>query len=159
MSDNKSKIIINYSVINILNVRQGVKMDRELRKTTVKLHQRLYDVIENIAKKEGVTVSEVMRDLLDKALTERVTEENMDVIARVVRQQVEVVMKPHVERICALSSKGGHMAAAAAFLNTQALMDLVPPERKKDARQMYENARKKAVAYMKTKTDEFEDEY
>ena len=131
-------------------------MENELRKISVKLYSRQYETIEAIANKNGESISEVVRKLIDQALSERVVEQNTDLMTKIIRQQLEATLKPHVERICAISSKGGHMAAASAFLNTQALMDLVPVERKKDARQMYENARKKAVAYMKTKTDEFD---
>lgn len=131
-------------------------MSVELRKTSVKLYQRQYEAIERMAKNEGTSISDVMRELIDRALTEKVAEENTDLIAHVVRKQVESVMKPHIERLAALSSKGGHMAARATFLNVQALMDLVPPENRKDVRSMYDNASKKAVAYMKTRVDEFE---
>lgn len=131
-------------------------MSVELRKTSVKLYQRQYDAIERMAKNEGMSISDVMRELIDRALTEKVTEENTDLIAHVVKKQLEVVLKPHVERLAALSSKGGHMAARATFLNVQALMDLVPPENRKDVRAMYESASKKAVAYMHMPVEEYE---
>lgn len=131
-------------------------MSVELRKTSVKLYQRQYDAIERMAKNEGTSISDVMRELIDRALTEKVTEENTDLIAHVVKKQLEVVLKPHVERLAALSSKGGHMAARATFLNVQALMDLVPPENRKDVRAMYESASKKAVAYMHMPVEEYE---
>lgn len=133
-------------------------MEQELRKTTVKLYPRQYKAIENIAKKEGVSVSDVIREVIDKGLTERVTEENTDLIAHIVKKQLEVVIKPHIERLAALSSKGGHMAARAAFLNVQALMDLVPSENRKDVRAMYDSASKKAVAYMKMPVEEYDSE-
>lgn len=72
-------------------------MSIELRKTSVKLYQRQYEAIERIAKNEGISVSDVIRDLIDRSLTERVVEENTDLIAHIVRKQVEVVMKPHIE--------------------------------------------------------------
>ena len=131
-------------------------MSVELRKTSVKLYQRQYDAIERMAKNEGTSISDVMRELIDRALTQKVTEENTDLIAHVVKKQLEVVLKPHVERLAALSSKGGHMAARATFLNVQALMDLVPPENRKDVRAMYESASKKAVAYMHMPVEEYE---
>lgn len=130
-------------------------MSIELRKTSVKLYQRQYEAIERIAKNEGMSVSDVIRDLIDRALTERVVEENTDLIAHIVRNQVEVVMKPHIERLAALSAKGGHMAARATFLNVQALMDLVPVENRKDVRAMYDSASKKAASYMTMPVEEF----
>ena len=129
-----------------------------LKGTSIKIPMSKYEVIQNMAKKEGISVTEVILKLLDKAMSERIIEDNMDLMAKVMRQQMEIVLKPHVERLAAISSKTGHMAATSAFLNTQALMDLVPVEKRKDAKQMYENARKKAVVYMKTKTDEYNEE-
>lgn len=69
---------------------------------------------------------------------------------------MEVVIKPHIERLAKLSSKTGHIGATGAFLNVQALMDLVPVERRKDVRDMYESAKKKAVVYMRTPLENLE---
>lgn len=131
----------------------------DLKKVSVKLHQDKYEIIETIAGKRGVNLSEVIRNLIDKGLEERVLEENTDLIAQIVRQQLDIVLKPHVERLAKLSSKSGHMAATASFLNVQALMDLVPPERKKEVRTLYESARKKAAAYMRIPAAEFENDF
>jgi|GEM_PF-664155 len=122
-----------------------------LRSVTVKFDQKVYDQLFKISEKKGESLSDTVRDLINLGLAERVYEENTSLIARVVRQQLELVLKPHTERLAALSSKSGHMSATAAFLNVQALMDLVPKENRKDVRVMYESARKKAVGYMKTK--------
>lgn len=131
----------------------------ELRKVTVKFHQQTYDLIEQIAKKEDMSISEVIRKLVDKGLSERVLEQNADLIVTITRQQVEAVIKPHIERLAKLSSKSGHMAATAAFLNVQALMDLVPKENRKTVKAMYESARKKAVEYMRIKTEDWEHDF
>jgi len=135
---------------------RGKKMNK-LRFVGVKFREDVFEQIEVIAKKEGKSLSEVVRNLVNKGLSERVLEENTDLIAQIIRQQLEIVLKPHVERLASLSSKGGHMSATATFLNVQALMDLVPSERRKDVREMYESARKKSAAYMRTRTDEWEE--
>lgn len=126
----------------------------DLRKVSVKLHQETYDLIEQISKKNNESISETIRRLIDHGLSERVLEQNTDLISNIVRQQVDSTIKPHIERLAALSSKGGHMSATAAFLNVQALMDLVPNERRKNVREMYDNARKKAAAYMSNRVEE-----
>lgn len=126
-----------------------------LRKTSIKLHQETYDLIEQIAKKNDESVSETIRNLVDKGLSERVLEQNTDLIAQTVRQQMEIVIKPHIERLAGLSSKTGHMASTATFLNVQAFMDLVPTEKKKDVRTLYDKARKKAAEYMRTKAEDW----
>ncbi|NLZ45349.1 MAG: ribbon-helix-helix protein, CopG family [Clostridiales bacterium] len=122
----------------------------ELKKISVKIPEDTYTVIENMAKKNNSSVSETIRSLLNKSLNAEWFKENEDIMARLIRQQMEIVIKPHIERLAKLSSKSGHMSATAAFLNVQALMDLVPKENRKNVREMYENARKKAAEYMRT---------
>ena len=124
----------------------------------IKFHKHVHDQIQIISENNGDSFSETVRKLVNRGLTEKVYEENTDLIAWVVRQQLEIVMKPHIERLAALSSKSGHMSATAAFLNVQALMDLVPKEQRKDVRVFYENARKKAAGYMKIKAEDWKND-
>lgn len=133
-------------------------MATEFYKTSINLNEEVYQQIKTISMKTGDSVADVIRDLINAGLNERVLEENTDLIGRVVRQQIDAVMKVHVERLASLSAKTGHMAATAAFLNVQALLDIVPPERRKDVRAMYESARKKAAAYIKTPVSELEND-
>jgi negative regulator of replication initiation len=122
----------------------------------LRVDENTYSKIKSISEKRGESISDVIRKLIDDGLSLEIGNENKDIIASVVREELKAVLKPNVERLAALSSKSGHMAATAAFLNVQALMDLVPKERQRNVREMYENARKKAVEYMRTKTDDFD---
>lgn len=125
------------------------------KRFSVSVDEETYKVIQKRAAASGESMADVTRKLIKEGLTSKVTEENTDLIAKIIRQQLEIVIKPHIERLAALSSKSGHMSATAAFLNVQALMDLVPKENRRNVLEMYENARKKAVVYMKTKADEW----
>lgn len=116
---------------------------------------KTYEQITAISDKTSKSVADVTRELIKKGLASEWVNENDDLISRIVRQQLEAVLRPQVERICSLASKTGHMAATATFLNVQALMDIVPAERRKDVRPMYDSARKKAVEYMRTPTTEW----
>lgn len=126
-----------------------------LRKVTIKIDEDVYGVIEKMAKKNGENFSEQARILLGKSLNLEWFKDNEDQMASLIRSQMEIVIKPHIERLASLSAKTGHMASTATFLNVQAFMDLVVPEKKKDVKVLYENARKKAVEYMRTPTDEY----
>jgi hypothetical protein len=129
-----------------------------LRKVTIKIHDDVYTVIENMSKKSGDNVSETIRKLLVKSLSAEWFNENTDVMASLIRQQMDIVLKPHVERLAALESKAGHAAATSMFLNVQAFMDLLPAEKRKVPKEMYEKARKKAVEYMRTSLDQWSQE-
>lgn len=127
------------------------------------IHMRVnddeYQKIKNLAHKRGIAISELLREFINYGLQEKLAEENLDLISAVVRKQVDLTIKPHVERLARLSSKTGHMAATSTFLNAQALVDLVPEDRRRDIKPMYEKARKQAVEFMQRKTTEYETEF
>lgn len=121
------------------------------------LDEATYNTIKTISETTNNSIAEVTRELIQNGLARDWVNKNEDIITEIVRKQVDVVMKPNVKRLAALSSKCGHMAATAAFLNVQALMDLVPKENRRNVREMYNNARKKAFEYMRTKADDWDE--
>lgn len=131
-------------------------MANKFRQIHLRVDDELFEIINNISNRSGVSANEVCRDLLRKGLSERIAEDNADLIATVVKQQVELAIKPSIERLAALSSKSGHMSARATFLTVQAFMDLVPTERRKDVKSLYEKACIKAVEYMKSPASDFD---
>jgi antitoxin component of RelBE/YafQ-DinJ toxin-antitoxin module len=64
-----------------------------LRSVTIKIHQDMFEQIKVIAEKRGETTSETVRYLLKKGITEKVYEENTDLIASVIKTQVEQALK------------------------------------------------------------------
>jgi len=128
------------------------------KRYSISIDEQTSLAINTIVENTGKSEAEVTRELIKKGLANNWVDESEDIIASIVRQQMEVVLKPHIERLAKLSSKSGHMSATAAFLNVQALMDLVPDERRRNTLEMYESARKKAAAYMKTKTEDWDNE-
>jgi len=134
-------------------------MSREFNRFSLSVDDETYEQIENIVKTTGMSRAEVTRRLIKKGLAKDWAEDSSNLIATLIRQQMEIVIKPHIERLAKLSSKSGHMSATSAFLNVQALMDLVPDDKRKDVRTMYDSARKKAVVYFKEKTDDFNDDF
>lgn len=110
--------------------------------------------IQSRVERTGESTAEVTRDLIKRGLASEWIDKNTDLISTIVRHQMDIAIKPHIERLAKLSSKGGHMSATAAFLNVQALMDLVPKENRKNVTEMYEKARVKAVGYMRMNIDD-----
>lgn len=121
----------------------------------LRVDEKTYEQIKKISAKNDQSVSDVIRKLIDDGLSLEVGNENKDLIASIVREELRAVLKPSVERLAKINSKSGHMSATAAFLNVQALMDLVPKEKQRAVRQMYEKARKMAVDYMKSTTEDW----
>lgn len=71
-------------------------MGSELKSVTVKMPATMVEQIKLIAEKRGETVSGTVRYLINRALEERVYEENTKLLTKVVRQQVEAAIKSYV---------------------------------------------------------------
>lgn len=141
-----------------MNEKNENKEDsKDFYRTSLSIDMKTYKELSEIAKNRGESLANIIRENIKKGLASEWVDENKDLLSMLIRQQMEVVIKPHIERLAKLSSKTGHMSSTAAFLNVQALMDLVPKERRKNVMEMYENARKKAVKYMKTNTEDWKD--
>jgi len=56
----------------------------------------MVDQIKVIAEIRGETVSDTVRNLINRALEERVYEKNTELLTKVVRQQVEAAIKSYV---------------------------------------------------------------
>lgn len=130
-------------------------MAHKFKKYSVCVDDQTYEMLTNMAKVEGTNLAEVTRKVLKKGLAAEWVDENKDMVSTIVREELRAVLKPSIERLAKISSKSGHMSATAAFLNVQALMSLVPKENQRPVRAMYEKARKMAVGYMKSKTEDF----
>ena len=124
---------------------------------SVTIDKETNEIIENIVKKTNSTKAEVTRDLIKKSLSQKWHDENSDMLAMLVKKQVDLAMKVHVERLAALNSKAAHMSARSAFLNAQALSELVDSDKRRDVKELWESSSKKAVEYMKKPIKKFDD--
>lgn len=129
------------------------------KRFTITLDEKTYNQIKVLSEKRGEGLTESIRYLLNRSLSLEYSDQSIDLISQIVRKQMDLVIKPHIERLAKISSKTGHMAATSTFLNAQALVDLAPEERRRDIKPMYEKARKQAVEFMRSKTSEYENDY
>lgn len=110
-----------------------------------------YQQLKNIADKNGISIAEVIRRNNQASLNNTVTVENLDLITRIIREQLKDVLAPSVERLAALSAKSCVQSSTAALLSAEAISRWVPADLQADVRDTYERARKKAVIYTKQK--------
>ena len=116
----------------------------------LRINQKVYDRINNISEQTGDSIAEATRNLIDKGLAIEVSSKEMDLIAQVVREQLEIIIKPYMERLAAISAKGALMSAESTFLNVQALLDIVETSKRKNVLDLYEKARKRGVEFMQS---------
>lgn len=128
-----------------------MKEDRKRISPTFDLET--YEKIKAIAHKEGRDMSDVVRDWSIQGLNGTLVESNIEVLAPIIREQLKVVLEPMLERIISLEAKTCIQSGTAAYLAADAILKFVPPAQRSEVQESYEAAKKKAVAYMKVKSN------
>ncbi len=128
-----------------------VKSDR--KRITITFTEEEYEVIRNLASKQNISMSEVVRNFSVQGINGNLTESNMDFLIPIIRDQLKSIIEPSVNRLAALSAKTCVQAGTAAYLTAETINKFVAPSEREDLAITYEAARKKAVHYLKSKTD------
>ena len=123
------------------------------RTVSVTLTEGEYNELKRIAAKEDRSMSEVGRMFITQGLNGTLTKDNLDDIAPVIREQVDSVLSPKLERLISLAAKTCIQSGAAAYLSADAIFKFVPAVQREEVNVSYEEARKKAVVYMKGKPE------
>lgn len=122
-------------------------------RTSVTFDNETYRQLKLIADKNGDSIAETVRELVQRSLDGELAAANITFIADIIREQLRDVMQPYVERLAAISAKSGVQAGAAAYLAAEAIAKFVPDNMQAEVSETYEQARKKAVAYMQRRGD------
>ena len=112
-----------------------------------------YDNIRILAAKKDTSMNEIVREYVINGLNGTLSQQNLDILVPVIRDQLKSILDPAVSRLSSLSAKACVQSGAAAYLSAEALHSFVSPERSQDFFEAYESARKKAVLYMKGNAD------
>lgn len=115
-----------------------------------------YNQIKQLAHKENKDMSQLIREWTEERLKGEVTQNHIDFLCRIMREQLKDVLTPYMERIIALSAKSSIQAGTAAYLTAETISRFLPAELSADVQEVYEQARKKAIRDNQSKiTDEF----
>jgi len=121
-----------------------------LKKITVYLSEDTYEVLNNLSSRREESMSLIARKILEKRLKEESAQDGIDAVTEAVRKAMRDVLKPTEDRLAKLSAKTAVTAATAMYLNVQTIADMG----KNDVVELYQEARKKAVAYLKERDDD-----
>ncbi|MGG2201890.1 CopG family transcriptional regulator [Paenibacillus validus] len=125
-------------------------MKRELMNPMrIRLDKELDDQLNALAVRRGEPKAELCRRLLRQAVAQETAQDTIDPVLVAVRQAMADVLKPVEERLAKINAKTSIAAATGMFMDMQ-----VYKEFGKDARPLYEAARKQAVAFVKQPNDQ-----
>lgn len=120
----------------------------------VQFNEDTYEQIRLLAHMEGKSMSEVVRTWTEERLNGEINVKNIALITDIIRTQLGAVMQPSVERLAALTAKTCIQSSAAAYLTAETISRFLAASEQEEFEDMYEKARKKAVAYTKNKNSE-----
>ncbi|AFK85878.1 MULTISPECIES: hypothetical protein [Thermoanaerobacterium] len=120
-----------------------------MKRVNVQLPEDVYQTLVNLASRRDESISAVARKMLSEAVLIEAANDGIDKVTEAVRKAMRDVLKPTEDRLAKLMAKSAVAAATAMYMNVQTIADLG----KHNAVELYNEARVKAVAYLKERDD------
>jgi predicted DNA-binding protein len=117
----------------------------QLKAVTIRFKKDTYEKLQILSQQRGEPVAVVVRRMVEEFVANEMAVAAVDVVATMLRKTIRSELKLTEDRLAKLAAKAATAAATSMYLNTQALRDLG----KHDALELYQAARKKAVAYLR----------
>lgn len=119
----------------------------------VTLTEETNNAIKAYALRNGISASQVVRECVEEQMKIKMGEDNIDTITKIIRQQIDIIFEKNIERIASITAKGTIMSATSAYLNAEVLARFLPIELQLDYQEAYDDARNKAIQYLKNKRE------
>lgn len=123
------------------------------KRINITFDEETYRTLKTLAAKDHVSIATLVRQYTEEGITGKVTQDNIDFISVILREQLVNILTPQVERLASLSAKTCIEATTATYLTAETIAKFVPGEDQEDMREVYEKARKKAIATIRVKTE------
>lgn len=136
-------------------------MSQRIRSEPVRfwIAEETHKTVKRIAEAEGRTTSSVYRDLVEKGLVASGYRSDSKDLAALVRDTVEAVLQPQVERLASISAKGTQISAASFFIAAYSGKLAVPEHMQAEFDEIARMARKLGVEYLKLSRDKSLDDF
>ncbi len=116
----------------------------------VKFTEEDFLKIERISKAENRSMSDLVRDFTLIGLNGQINQNNMDLIAPIIRDVLKSIIEPSTNRICSLLSKTYIQSGTAAYLTAETINRFVDDSLRMDVVEAFEAAKKRAIIDMKS---------
>lgn len=120
--------------------------NKELR---VLIDEELDSLLRSLATRRGETVSEVVRRLLRSSLGNETAVDSIDVVTAALAKTIRRELKPVEDRMAKLAAKTAIAGATGMYLNYFVIQQALESKLSTSAKELYETARVKAVAYLR----------
>lgn len=129
------------------------KLGEPNRHVSIWLSEEMTEQLYRIANSEHMTLSDVLRELVQAGLIAKGYTLSPESTATIVNEAVTAALRPQVERLAAMNAKAAQISAAAFFLAAYSGKQALPPEEQAEFETVAAQARKLGVEYLKLAKD------
>lgn len=110
-----------------------------------------WEAIGKIAIEQKKPKSEILRQLVDAGLVASGYKRDEEYLKKEIQEVVSSVIKPHVDRLAAISAKAAQISGATFFMDVYMGQLMLPDSEKQLVRDVAADARKLGIEYLKLK--------
>jgi len=101
-----------------------------------------------VAAKRHITTSELIRDYIDKGMNVDKTVSDIDFIRKQIREELEIMIKPQVNRLAKLLMRIGMMTVSFCYFTSKIVHIFVPLSERTSYEELMSQCKHEAAAYL-----------
>jgi hypothetical protein len=113
--------------------------------------EKMKSELDTVAAKRHITTSELIRDYIDKGMNIDKTASDIDFIRKQIREELDLMLKPQVNRLVKLLMRIGMMTISFCYFTSKIVHLFVPFTDRTSYEQIMAEAKHNAAAYMSTR--------
>ena len=90
------------------------------------ISEKMKSELDTIAAKRHISVSELIRDYIDKGMNVDKTASDIDFIRKQIREELAIMLKPQINRLAKLLMRIGMMTISFCYFNSKIVHLFVP---------------------------------
>ena len=117
-------------------------------KRSVDLSPQTYEALQKISAVQNKPVSEIIRKYIEQGLNVDKTTQDINFIRKQIREELDVMIKPQVNRLAKMLMRIGMMTISFCYFTSRIIFHFVPFRDKESYEELMANAKRNAAAYL-----------
>jgi len=112
------------------------------------ISEKMKAELDVVAAKRHITTSELIRDYIDKGMNVDKTASDIDFIRKQIREELEIMIKPQVNRLAKLLMRIGMMTVSFCYFTSKIVHLFVPLSERTSYEELMAQCKHEAAAYL-----------
>ena len=107
-----------------------------------------YEALDKLAAVQGISVSELIRKYIEQGMSVDKTSADVDFIRRQIREELEVILKPQINRLAKLLMRIGMMTISFCYFTSKIVHIFAPLNDRRSYEELMAECKHDAAAYL-----------